>query len=154
MPETILFLQDVQAIMDNLSLAFDGLTIPGTIPPLPLVNQIGHQEVESGTLCPYLIVIDAVSVPAYTFRNNISGNDGMYIIRPVTQDTDTLSAQTLAGMIHQVVFDCLQGKAFAVDGYPKPFTFRVGPREPTHWETIDSNTRYFHSGFKWLATDT
>lgn len=136
--------EDLQAILDALR-ADSALTA--------LVGgNTEHLNVGPGTLPPYVILVDAALEPQNTFGGNVAAEEGYYILRAITIDTASEAAATVASNIHTAITRVLHGKKITVSNGFKTIAFRRGSREMYHWEEISSETRYLHSGFKWLGT--
>ena len=116
-----------------------------------VANAVEHLQVEPGTLCPYVLVLDSGQVPYQTFApiTNVSYLDRQIIIRVISQDTTTQSAQTIARLLLTAIYNTLQGQTIVVDDY-KYLNISQGSQEPTQWENVSEQVKYLHTGFKWL----
>jgi hypothetical protein len=137
--------EDLQAILDAL-LAVPALTAA--------VSDVAFKQVEPGTPRPYVLLHDVISNPLETFGFNVAAFDGVYVIQAITEDTADDDAPTLAGNILKIVYQNLHGIKIPVANNFVTLALRQGPREPSYWENVSSEERYFHMGFKWFGSFT
>jgi hypothetical protein len=113
---------------------------------------VAYKQVEPGTPRPYVLLHDVSLVPQETFNFGVASHDGVYAIQAITEDTANDDAPTLAANILQIVYENLHGVKIPVGNGYVTLALRQGTREPSYWENISTEERYYHMGFKWLGS--